>query len=347
MTVKSKGRKPPKKATAKAKPKPKSRPPVKPRALRHDTPVDVPAVEALAPLAFDPKAQAERALARVRKLETIEAAYEAWAELRAEHSGTVSKLSDERKQLDQQGEFLVGAVRAARDLGQTPTIDEALALARSGEGIESFVAETAGRLEAARTKLDEKTRAVESAFGDAFFQIREELRARIVRTLQHVKPRLKLMIRALGPEQRILHVARLDPDEAVLLAWVLLARLPSRYDFLFDDSTDDANLAPPTLYAEEGVPSGLNRPTVEQLQVLMQSDAQVLPIKGTIPFFLPRTGLAPQLTRLVERGPVMEVELGEPGGFRNVLTRDEAERVAGYFLTLKLEQRLEIELSGS
>lgn len=334
-----------KKSKPRGKPKPKSKPRAKPAPLRHDTPLDVPPAE-LATIAFDPRAQADAALARVRKLETIEAAYEAWAELRAEHSGTVSRLADERKQLEQQGEFLVGAVRAARDLTRAPTVDEALAMAK-GEGIDAFVAETATRLEAAQARVEEKRRALERAFGDAFAQIREELRTRIVRTLQHVKPKLKLMMRSLGAEQRILHVARLDPDEAVLLAWVLLARLPSRYDFLFDDSTDDATRAPPTLYAEEGVPSALARPTIEQLQALMAADSQVLPIKGVIPFWLPRPGAAPQLVRLVERGPVMEVELAEGAAFRNVLTKDEAERAAGYFLRLKLEQRLEIELSGS
>jgi hypothetical protein len=309
---------------------------------KHDTPVDT-----LAVVTFDPQAAAEQALARVRRIETIQGAYEAWLEIRLEHAGTLSQLAEERRQLDQQGEFLVGAVRAARDLIETPSIEEALALAKTDQGLDAYLLETAGRLEAAKAQLHERTRAAEAAFGKAFEEIRGELRSRVQRTLEHVKPRLRLMIRSLGPESRILHVARLQPDEAVLLAWVLLAKLPSRYDFLFDDSTDDANLPTPTLYAEEGVSSGQLRPTVDQVHALIASDRPVIPIKSVVPFFLPRPGAAPQVIRLVERGPVMEVEIAEATAFRNVLSRDEAERVAGYFLRLKLEQRIEIELVNS
>lgn len=315
------------------------------KILRHDTPVDVP--DALAAMSFDPQAAADQALARVRRIETIQGAYEAWLDLRLEHSGTVSKLADERKQLDQQGEFLVGAVRAARDLSQTPSVEEALALAKRGTGLDAYLLETAGRLEAAKAQLHERSRAVEAAFGKAFDEIRGELRARVQRTLKHVKPKLRLMIRSLGPESRILHVARLQPDEAVLLAWVLLGKLPSRYDFLFDDSTDNPNLPTPTLYAEEGVSSGFVRPTVEQVQALMLSELPVIPIKSVVPFFLPRSDGASQVIRLVERGPVMEVEVADSAAFRNVLSRDEAERVAGYLLRLKLEQRIDIELVNS
>jgi hypothetical protein len=314
------------------------------KVLRHDTPLDEVPAGALAERAFDPRAATEPALARVRRIETIEGAYEAWAELRQDHGSALGKLAFERKQLDQQGEFLVGAVRAARDLSQAPSIEEALALAKGGAGLDAYLVETAARLEGAKVQLEERSAALEGAFASAFAEIRDELRSRIRRTLSHVKPKLKLMIRSLGPTSRILHVARLQPDEAVLLAWVLLEKLPSRYDFLFDDSTDSASLPSPTLYAEEGVAVGAVRPTVDQIVALLQSKADVLPIKSVVPFFLPRTDGPAQVIRLVERGPVMEVEVGESPAFRNVLSRDEAERVAGYFLRLKLEQRIEIEL---
>ncbi len=308
--------------------------------MRRDTPVDMP----LTAVSFDPYGAAKHALARVRRIETIQGAYDAWLELRLEHSGTVSSLAAERKQLEQQGEFLVGAVRAARDLGKAPTLEEAVALARTESGVDAYLLETAGRLEGAKIQLEARSRAVEDAFGTAFAEIREELRCRIRRTLSHVKPTLRLMIRALGPQSRILHVARLRPDEAVLLAWVLLEKLPSRYEFLFDDSTDDASLPTPTLYAEEGVSSRFIRPTIDQVRSLIRSNQEVLPIKSVVPFFLPCTDGSSQLVRLVERGPVMEVEIGDTEAFRNILSRDEAERVAGYFLRLKLEQRVEIDL---
>ncbi len=316
------------------------------KILRHDTPLDPP----LAPLAvvsFDPHAAPRQALERVRRIETIQGAYEAWLELRLEYCSALKALADEQKQLEQQGEFLVGAVRAARELAQAPTVEEVLSLARLGTGLDGYLVETASRLAAAKEQLETRSRAVHQAFSAALAQIRVELRARISRTLSFVKPQLKLMIRALGPNSRILHVARLQADEAVLLAWVLLDKLPSRYDFLFDDSTENASLPSPTLYADDGLLPGFVRPTLDQLQALMKSDDEVIPIKSVVPFFLPRVGGPPQLIRLVERGPVMEVEIGDAEAFRNVLSRDEAERVAGFFLRLKLENRVEIQLLNS
>ena len=335
------------KPSARNKPKKKLKPSRKPKVtrpvhMRHDTPVDLPA---LSITVFDPRASAANALARVRRIETISGAYDAWIELRLEHSGALLRLSEERKQLEQQGEFLVGAVRAARDLKQQPSVPEALALARTTDGLDAFVVDAAARLEAAKASLEERSHAAAEAFGHAFAKLRAEVKGRIQRTLHHVRPQLKLMIRPISPEKRILHLARLTPEEAVLLAWVLLERLPSRYDYLFDDSTDDVHLPPPTLFAEEGISKQNIRPTVAQLQALLVEPGEVVPIKGVLPFFVPQTDAPPQLARLVQRGPVMEAELADDQGFRNVLSRDEAERIAGYFLRLKLENRLEIELS--
>jgi hypothetical protein len=50
------------------------------------------------------------------------------------------------------------------------------------------------------------------------------------------------------------------------------------------------------------------------------------------------------VARLVERGPVMEAEIAEASGFRNILTRDEAEQIAGYLLKLKLDGAIDLEL---
>ncbi len=336
----------PKKKAAK---KEAAKKPARAAPLRHDTPVDLPAVhdtvETPAIVLFDAKASAEQALARARRIETIRGAYDAWVELRLEHSGVLLKLADERKHLDQQGEFLVGTVRAARDLKQRPSVDEALALVRTTDGLDAFVADAAARLETARSSLEERSRSAAEAFDQAFTGIRDELRGRITRTLVHLKPKLRLMIRALGPDRRILHLSRMPVEEAVLLAWVLLQRLPSRYDYLFDDSTDDAHLAPPTLFAEEGISAQQIRPAAAVLAALLQGPGEVAPIKGVLPFFLPATDAAPRLGRLVQRGPVMEAELADGEGFRNVLSREEAEQIAGYFLRLKLENRLQIELS--
>jgi hypothetical protein len=49
---------------------------------------------------------------------------------------------------------------------------------------------------------------------------------------------------------------------------------------------------------------------------------------------------------MLQRGPVMEVELADGAAFRNILSREEAERFAGHLLRLKLEGKLELEIEA-
>ena len=55
-------------------------------------------------------ALASPAQALLDRVETIEHAYQVWHELRAEHEAAAASLADKRRALEQQGEFLVGAV---------------------------------------------------------------------------------------------------------------------------------------------------------------------------------------------------------------------------------------------
>jgi len=64
----------------------------------------------------------------------------------------------------------------------------------------------------------------------------------------------------------------------------------------------------------------------------------VLPLKGMLPMRLPL------MIRLLERGPVMEAELADGTSFRNLLSREEAEKIAGHLLKMKLEGWLQLEL---
>ena len=48
--------------------------------------------------------------------------------------------------------------------------------------------------------------------------------------------------------------------------------------------------------------------------------------------------------RWISRGAVLEAEIQEGEGFRNLLTHDEAERITGLLLSHKLAGRLELEL---
>jgi len=50
------------------------------------------------------------------------------------------------------------------------------------------------------------------------------------------------------------------------------------------------------------------------------------------------------LVRWLERGAVMEAEVADGDGFRNMLTVHEAEQLTGALLSLKLDGRIELEL---
>jgi hypothetical protein len=264
------------------------------------------------------------------RTQDIESAYEAWQELREHHRAALARLNDERRKLSDQGDFVVGAVRAARGDGAPD------ALAMPGE-LDAFLGDAAKKLEAAKRELDVAAEASAKKWEATFAEVRAEVRARVDRTLAHVKPKVRLRLRTLAGDRRILHVDRVSPDEAVLLCRVFTGRLPSRYGFLFDDTTDDLAAAAPTLYAEEG--NAEVRPEAYVVAALLDAPGEVLPLKAMLVLKAQST-----LVRLIERGPVMEAEVADGAAFRNVLSREEAERIAGHLLKLKLDGLINLEL---
>ncbi len=316
---------------------PKKVAPKPPPISRRDTPVDaVPVPHVTAPRPLGPPKIDTSELA-VRS-ETLEAAYEAWQELREHHRAALTRLGEERRKLQEQGEFVLGAVRAARDASGPQGTGNGHAIVAAGSPLDDYLNESSRKLEQAKRELEAAAEASAAKWEEQFAKIRGEVRARVQRQLQLVKPRLSLRVRALAGDKRILHVDRPGPDEAVLLCFLFTGRLPSRYGYLFDDSTDDLRESPPTLYAEEGVLPAHVRPDAHALEQLLDSKTEVLPLKGMLPMRLPT------LLRLIERGPVMEAELADGVGFRNVLARDEAERIAGHLLKMKLEGWIQLEL---
>lgn len=322
--------------------------------LRHDTPVDG--------LSLAPE-EVQGALARARVALAaafgLEGPYAVWETLRAEQQAARARLAQERRRLDEQGAFLVGAVRAARvEGGGEGAAQGAATLARSAGALPSsggaasealataqadtYLREGSARLAQARAELEASSAASDAAFASALAAAQQEVTGHLARLDQTVRPKLVLMLRALAGDRRILHVERLSADAAVHLAWVLTGKLPSRHGFAFDDSTDDVLAAPSVLYPEEGVLPETARPTPAQLRSLLEGAHPVLPMKGMIPFLLPGGALI----RLLQRGPVMELELADAEAFRSVLTVEEAERIAGHFVALRLQGRLELELAG-
>jgi hypothetical protein len=291
---------------------------------RHDTPVD------LLPVVSPAAAAGAEALLTLRALEDLEANYEAWRSLRLEQAGARLKFKAELRELDVQGELILGAVRAAGPTG-----------AEGGAALSSYAEDTRARLEAARTGLERRWREAEATFEAALTELRCQLVERVARRVELVKPRVGLMVRALPRAQRILHAQRLGADEAVLLQYVLSGRIPTRYGALFDDSTDDVTQAPPVVYAEEGL-SEVRLPAAA-LVAWLASQPQVWPVKGCLPYPVSLAS-GPTWARWLERGPVMELELLDGDGWRNLLSQPEAEQLTGHLLRLKLEERLELEL---
>jgi hypothetical protein len=300
----------------------------------------MPAVEAQPPTVGSESPQA--VLARMRSLETLETAYEAWLELKLEHGAARVRLREERERLDQQGSFLVGAVRAA-GVEPKPSSEAGLVPASAADG---FLRQAEERISRTREELDRREAESEAVFQAAFAEIRATLTERIRRYLSASRPSLKLLLRKVGATRSILHVARVGGDEALLLCYLLSGRIPSRYGFLFDDSTEDVSLPPAPLYADEGVTATEVRMSAAGLEARMRAPGEVLPIKGFLPLFVPRPEGGEHFFRLLQRGPVMEVEVAEGEAFRNILSREEAERFAGHLLRLKLEEKIELEIEA-
>ncbi|MBN1209322.1 MAG: hypothetical protein JXB05_31010 [Myxococcaceae bacterium] len=280
-------------------------------------------------------------LARLRSVETLETAYEAWLELKLEHGAARLRFDEERERLDQQGSFLVGAVRAA---GMEPRPGSEPGLVPAG--VEGFLRGAEGRLAEAREELARTEADSEASYQQTFAEIRATITDRVRRYLEASPPRLQLLLRKVGATRSILHVARVGGDEAVLLCYLLTGRIPSRYGFLFDDSTEEVSLPPAPLYADEGVESRDTRPDAEALKARIGAPGEVLPLKGFLPVFVPRPAGGEDFYRMLQRGPVMEVEVADGAEFRNILSREEAERFAGHLLRLKLEGKIELELEA-
>lgn len=282
-------------------------------------------------------------LARVGGMETLESAYDAWLELRLAHGAARLRFKEERERLEQQGSFLVGAVRAASQEGAASMEP---ALVSQDAAMRDFLRQAEEKLSRACEALVKDEAESETRYQSAFEELRSTVRDRVRRYLAAAPPRLRLLLRKVGATRAILHVERVSGDVPLLLLYLFAGRIPSRHDFLFDDSTEDVALPPAPLYAEEGVAQGEIRPEAPALVARVRAPGEVLPLKGFLPVFVPRPEGGEDFFRLLQRGPVMEVEVAEGLGFRAVLTREESERFAGHLLRLKLEGRLELEVEA-
>lgn len=279
----------------------------------------------------------------LRTLETLEAAYALWLERKVDQAALRASLAQERKRLEDQATFVLNTVRAAEP--GAPALASAEALTRAASPLGAFVAQAQQSLERAREALERRTAELEARFTHERAALEETILTRVQRRLTQVRPLFRVLVRPAGADRRILHVERLRPDDAVVALFALTGKIPSRYGFLFDDSTEDVALAPAPLYAEEGLSAAEVRPPAGVLASIVAAPGRVLPVKGLLPLRVRLPDGGAGFARLLQRGPVMEAELQEGDGFRGLLTVTEAEQLAAELLRLKLEGRLELELA--
>lgn len=287
------------------------------------------------------------ALARARSVESLEDAYRAWLALRLEHAGLVSRAAEQRRRLDDEGAFLLGTVRSAARAevtvqGKGP---RGSSLAPREEQAIAFLAQAEARLRESRAALEAQVASEAQVLTRAFEELRALVLARAKARSELAPPRLHLRVRPIAGRRAVLHLDRLSGDAPVVLCFVLTGRVPSRYEFLSDESVEELALGPAPLYADEGVGAAEVHAPLPALASLLDRHAEVLPIRGWIPLPLQAAGGAPEPWRLMQRGPVLEVERLEEGGARGVLSREEAEKVSGALLLLELSGRIALTLS--
>jgi hypothetical protein len=304
---------------------------------RRDTSVDPPRAVGVgeiieAPrLGLDVAAIGAEALVRARSVETLEALYGAWSELHAAWKTARRRWTEEQQRLEEQGSLLLGAMKAAAGTGAASS--SALA---TTEGLAQASAEAEAKLRAVREDFAHQIARAEQGYALEVERLRSALLERVRRHAAVSRPDFRVAVRVVG-ERRILHAKRLSDDDAVLALFALTGRAPSRYGFLADDSTDDVRAAPPSLYPDEGLTEV--RPPPAALLASLKERTELWPVKGCLPLLH-----GERLVRWVSRGAVLEAELAEGGGWRNLLTRDEAEQLTGLLLALKLAGKIDFEL---
>ncbi|HZN94553.1 MAG TPA: hypothetical protein VFB81_17685 [Myxococcales bacterium] len=288
----------------------------------------------------------EGVLSRLAAAQTLEGAYHAWDELRLERALALERFAEEGRRLGQQAGFWVGAARAAVE--SNVTAGEAGQELAEAPPLQRAAAEAEAKLKATAAAVEAQARKTDAEFAEAELHVRAEIRARVQRYAASARTRVALRRHPAGEGRTILHLDRVGPDESVVLMYLLSGKLPTRHGFLFDDSTENVARPPPWLYAEEGVAKDQVRPPPRELAARLQASEQFAPVKGFVPVFIhSATGGPPVLHRLLERGAVMEAEISDGDQFRNVLTQEEAERVAGALLRLQVEGRLQLELGAT
>lgn len=276
-------------------------------------------------------------------LDTLEASYRAWFELRLEYAGFRAAAVEQKRKLEEHGSFILGAVRAARTLPHEKGGAAEDSLLKS-DMIGTFIHKAELELAQGREELERRLARAEAEQIEKLAAIKARLREQVERFCQKVRPEVMIRRRKLASGKVILHLDRLSPDESVLAMYLFTMKLPTRHGFLLDDSTEDATLEPSQLYPDEDVPASRVRPSPGELRDLIVAGRDFVPVKGMLPLLVNAPEGRVDLVRFLVRGAVLEAELLDGESFRNQLSQEEAERVVGALIRLKLEERIELEV---
>ncbi len=202
-----------------------------------------------------------------------------------------------------------------------------------------------GDIEARLNAASEATRVESSQWQAALLAAFETARATLVTRAQRhavlARPQLVVRVRSLPRGQALVHVDRLSAPEAISLCILLAGRVPTRFEFLGDDSQQSLERGFDFAYAAD-LEARLGA-TDLTAAAMLRTPAQFIPVKAMIPLRAPAD--SGPVFRFVSRGPVLEAEIAEGEAFRNVLQQSEAEAVAARLLELKLAGRVGLVLA--
>jgi len=276
--------------------------------------------------------------------------YDAWRELLVAQGGAVAARVRELEALDVRAQMVLRSVESARSLIAGPPKARKRRGGKVHEGVlasadplAGFVAESQREIEAASAALARRAIEEERFFAAQIARVKQRLRQRTEALLAAHRPRLEARVQPVGRDRSMIHVSRPEPQELLLFAWAATGRLFTRYDAFSDDSVDQLGLEAARFFAEEGLENvRFERPEDEEAY-LDAPDRVFLPVKGMLPLCVP--GHAFPRFRLINRGPLMELEAREQGGpWEHVMPRASAELFSGWLIKLKIDKRIELSL---
>ena len=277
--------------------------------------------------------------------ESLPALYAAWLELRLARAAAVVALQREEQQLTRKADYLLKTVAAARDL---PTLPATRSTSKKGRGLSkpdplaAFHAQAQEELDAGRKALQLRARREDKQAQALDARVRKALLQRADAHLSIHRPHLAVTAHPVGAAQVMLEVARFGDEDAVLLTRLLHGRLPTRWGFFADDTTEDLARGPARFYADEGL-TALHPADASAEDAVLHGPGPFLPLRGLIPFTIP--GKPWPRFRLVHHGPIAQVEARPEGGaYAHVLQREDGELLTGHLLRLKLAGKLQLTL---